>query len=79
MEKDEIKKQIEKQHIQRTIDKLEDKKRMWHGVWDEKNNRFLCFRYKFAWNQFDLPYFGDVVDTDRAGFAPMKRINEEKF
>lgn len=50
---------------------------MWFGVWDAKEQVFQCLRYKFGYRQDDLPYFGDVRETNMAGFAPMKKIECE--
>jgi hypothetical protein len=47
---------------------------MWFGVWDSKKNTFHCYRYKFGWQPWELPYFGDVRETNQAGLAPMEEV-----
>lgn len=49
---------------------------MWFGVWDVKKQMFQCMRYKFGWQQFELPYFGDVTERE-AGLAPMRKVEKE--
>lgn len=49
---------------------------MWFGVWDKEKGMFQCMRYKFGWQHFELPYFGDTKEGE-AGLAPLKKVEKE--
>ena len=43
-------------------------------MWDKKLDKFVYIRMKFGYRIDYMDYFGDVINTNTAGLAPMKLI-----